>query len=168
MKARNSPGEMDSANQTPPLEDVSVWGGEIPCFRCGVCCSQQVQLSLTEVRRISDRLGLTWSEFVQRYTDPAWPGENSLLLRLQEGVCVFLTRASGSREAKCFIQPFKPAACCAWMAGLTRRQCREGLAHYWGLKVSPSGKLDKNTMEQFRKLLDSLDIRWRDYASLRI
>ena len=54
----------------------------MPCFRCGVCCTRyEVSLSVVEVRRIADGLGITWGEFLNRYVDQRWPSAESFLLR---------------------------------------------------------------------------------------
>ena len=129
------------------------------CFRCGVCCTKyQVHLTLIEARRIADESGLTWEEWLDRYTSQSWPGSDSFLLCRCNGACVFLERAEGSNITRCLIQPFKPSACGEWNPSLYRRDCQEGLAKYWGLTVSPSGQLEgpDHNLRRFHSLLESL------------
>ena len=129
------------------------------CFRCGVCCTRyQVRLSPVEARRIADELGLTWEEWVDRYTSQSWAGSDSFLLRRCNGACVFLERAKGSNITRCLTQPFKPSACRERNPSLYQRDCQEGLAKYWGLTVSPLGQLEGSDQDLrcFHSFLESL------------
>ncbi len=133
----------------------------IPCFRCGVCCTRyQVCLSLVEARQITDELGFAWDDWLDRYVDQSWPGVDSLLLRQCEGVCVFLEYIEGSNMTHCLIQPFKPSSCRIWTPSLYRRECRDGLAKYWKLTVSPAGQLEgtKEKLGDFHSFIESLMI----------
>ncbi len=115
---------------------------DFSCSLCGECCSRyQVRLSVSEARRISEKLGLEWEKFCACYTDAKWPGESSLLLRHQGGACVFLKRVAGERTAVCLIHRFKPESCIQWTPGLYRKECRDGLERCWGLKVGEDGRL---------------------------
>ena len=130
-----------------------------PCFRCGVCCTKyQIYLTLIEARRIADELGLTWEEWVDRYTSQSWAGSDSFLLRRCNGACVFLECAKGSNITRCLTQPFKPSACREWNPSLYQRDCQEGLAKYWGLTVSPLGQLQGSDQDlrRFHSFLESL------------
>jgi hypothetical protein len=42
----------------------------------------------------------------------------------------------------CRIHAFRPSSCINWVPSLYQRECRKGLANYWGLVVSPSGQLE--------------------------
>lgn len=111
------------------------------CFRCGECCVRyQVYMNLAEARHIAEEMSVSWSEFVDKYIDGRWPGTESLLLKQENGHCVFLVKKDGGKEMLCKIQPYKPASCRDWEPDLHRRECKEGLSKYWGLEVSPSGK----------------------------
>jgi Fe-S-cluster containining protein len=130
-----------------------------PCFHCGVCCTKyQAILSQAEAQSIADRLGLTWEELMDRYVDPRWPGTKSFLLRQQHGACIFLEHPMGSNKSSCLIYPCKPATCTEWIPNLQRSECREGLAKYWGLTVSPSGELQgtEEDIRHFQVFLKSL------------
>jgi Fe-S-cluster containining protein len=131
----------------------------IVCFRCGVCCNgYQVNLSLSEGRRIADALGLTWEEFLDRYADQRWPGVGNVLLHQRNGACVFLEQTEGSKVTRCVIHPVRPSACAEWVPTLYRKECQQGLIRYWGLKVKPSGQLEgaRQRVREFHALLESL------------
>ena len=133
----------------------------IPCFRCGVCCTRyQVRLSLVEARQIADELGFDWDEWLDRYVDQRWPGTDSFLLRHCNGACVFLERIEARNVTSCLIQSFKPSACREWTPSLYRRECRDGLAKYWKLIVSPAGQLEstEEKLGDFHSFIESLMI----------
>ncbi len=132
-----------------------------PCFRCGVCCTKyQIYLTLIEARRIADELGLTWEEWVDRYTSQSWAGSDSFLLRRYDGTCVFLERVKGSNITRCLTQLFKPSACRERNPSLYQRDCQEGLAKYWGLTVSSLGQLEGSDQDlrRFHCFLESLTL----------
>ncbi|MFH0846686.1 MAG: YkgJ family cysteine cluster protein [Chloroflexota bacterium] len=117
-------------------------GVKMLCFRCGECCVRyHVQLSLSEAGLIAERMGLSLEAWQEQFTDPGWPGGDSLLLRHLNGECVFLVR-TGEKLTRCLIQTFKPASCREWKADPSQRECREGLAKYWGLSVDPQGEIE--------------------------
>lgn len=143
----------------------------MPCFRCAVCCTKyQVHLTLIEARRIADMLGLTWEEWLDRYTSQNWPRNDIFLLRRCNGACVFLEHTEGSNITSCLIQPFKPSACREWNPSLYRRDCQEGLARYWGLTVSPSGKLigSQYNLRRFHSSLESLALQKTETSDIRL
>ena len=130
-----------------------------PCFRCGICCTKyQIHLTMIEARRISDELGITWDEWLDRYTDQNWPRSDSFILRRCKRACVFLELMEGSSITRCLIQSFKPSACREWNPSLYRRDCQEGLAKHWGLTVSPLGQLEgsEQDLRRFHSFLESL------------
>jgi Fe-S-cluster containining protein len=47
-----------------------------------------------------------------------------------------------NRKTNCLIHRVKPAVCRIWILSLYCRECREGLAKYWQLAVSPLGQLE--------------------------
>ena len=136
----------------------------LPCFCCGICCVRfQVRLSLAEAQSIADELGITRGEFISKYADPRWPGTDSFLLRQDDGACVFLAPETGSKQRHCRIHSFRSLACRDWTPSLYRRECQEGLARYWGLAVSPRGKLRGpggkiRSWQQFLKALETDDM----------
>jgi len=131
----------------------------IPCLRCGECCRRyQVRLDLAEAQRIAGQLGLTGEDFRDRYADPRWPGERSVLVRQENGCCPFLQRADENGDELCGIQSFKPLSCLEWTSGLDRRECQAGLGRRWGIVFDASGELSgtDERMRDFRSFLGSL------------
>jgi Fe-S-cluster containining protein len=129
-----------------------------PCFRCGVCCRKyQVRVTIEETRNIAGRLGITLTEFLIKYTDPRWPGQDSFLFLHQNGGCTFLKRESGGKITGCTIHLFRPQDCCNWMPGLERPECQQGLA-YWSL-TTKDGEVSgsEEDVREFDTYLDSLE-----------
>ena len=129
------------------------------CFRCGECCVKyRVRLSLVGAHRIADWLGLGFDDWLDRYTDKDWQQDKSFVLRWLNGECVFLERVKGSNKTCCLIHEVKPEVCKIWTPSLNRRECREGLAKYWSLTVSPSGQLEgaEEKLSGFYSFLKSL------------
>ena len=140
-------------------ENVEKETGIISCFRCGVCCTgRQVRLDLMEARRICDGLGLNWYVFLSNYTDPKWSGNDSYLLRQQDGACILLKNTDIPYCKVCIAHMFKPSACRDWSPSLYRRECQQGLAKYWDLTVDTDGKLHgpDEQIQRFRLFLESL------------
>jgi Fe-S-cluster containining protein len=133
----------------------------IACFRCGICCTEyQAIISVEEKQRIADKLEITPEDFQSRYTDKRWPGAESFLLRKLNGSCIFFERIEGSKATRCRIHAFRPSSCVDWVPSLYRRECRRGLAKYWGLVVDSSGHLEGPAIKirEFRDLVESLVI----------
>ena len=133
----------------------------IVCFRCGECCARyQVCLSLMEAQCIADDLGLSLDAFLDRYVDQRWHGPKSFLLRQRDGACIFLEHTEGSNKTACLIHRVKPAHCQEWTPSLYRRECRDGLAKYWKLTVSPAGQLEGTgeKLGDFHSFIESLVI----------
>ncbi len=131
---------------------------QLPCFRCGICCRRyQVRLTLAEARRLAGNLQIGWTEFVNTYTDPRWPGQDTFLLRHRHGSCIFLKNTAGGLEKRCLIYPFRPQDCHEWTPALTRSECQQGLTR-WNLKVNAHGKLkgSKVDLQKFQSFLNTL------------
>ncbi len=131
----------------------------IPCFRCSVCCKKyHARLSLTEAREIADRLGIDWAEFSKTYLENYWPEAQSFTLAHRNGSCIFLRRQEGY-GGSCSIQAFKPLSCREWNPSVFRKECQEGLNSQWGLRVSPSGRLEgaEDNLRGFQLFLISLN-----------
>jgi len=128
--------------------------GEIPCFRCGVCCTRRrPQVSREEVGEIAARLGLAEEEFIARYLEPDEEAPEFFVVRSGEQGCPFLRR-EGEHFALCSIHEFKPRACRSWAAGLFRRECLEGLSRWREALLTPE-KLYPNSQDReefYRKL----------------
>ncbi len=140
-------------------EPEKIDGKTIPCFRCGVCCSQYI-ISLTQedAERVVDYLGITWDEWLEEYVEPDWFEINRFMLLQRNGECPFL-RHETDRITTCAIQPVKPSACWEWTQGLNRPDCPEGLNKYWGLRVTPAGKIEgpEEKLKEFYRFLGSLE-----------
>jgi uncharacterized protein len=119
------------------------------CFRCGLCCTRyQVLLNPEEAQRIADYLKISVETFRAKYTDPRWPDFDNFLLCHRDGSCVFL-RSESNKHFSCSIHTIRPQACRNWESSLSRRDCRDGLADYWQLTISPCGEL-QGTEENLR------------------
>ncbi len=132
---------------------------QLPCFRCGVCCRKyQVRLAPGEIAVIARVLKITEAEFIKKYTDPRWPDENSYLIAHQDGACAFLKTESNGKTTSCIIHSHRPQDCRDWTPGLSRPECRRGLAD-WGLSIDSektiTGSSDK--IRVFYEYLDSLE-----------
>lgn len=132
---------------------------EFPCLRCGTCCAKfQPHLTLSEARDIADKLGVSWENFLEKYTDHRWPGTRSILIRHRDRACIFLTDSSDKKQRLCLIHNFKPACCRDWHSGPERPECREGLKTKWGLTVDAAGHIagDGPGLKAFEKFIQSL------------
>lgn len=128
---------------------------DIPCFRCGLCCLKyRVQVDLTEAERIACGLGLSLDRFLEDYAE-AWFDNH--FIRQRGDACIFL-KYENSRKTRCLIHHTKPQACREWTPNRYRRECREGLARYWELSVSPSGELQgvEDKLKDFHDFIGSL------------
>lgn len=129
------------------------------CFRCGVCCVKyQAPLSFREVKLIAGALDLPLDVFLDRYVDEPRYGPEAFLLVHCDGACVFLERNEGSALASCGMHSIKPSACSEWLPGSDQKECREGLAQYWGLTLSPEGQLEgpAEKIRDFYAFLESM------------
>jgi Fe-S-cluster containining protein len=101
--------------------------GNSPCLRCGTCCSKfQALLDIHEVEQVASGLGISNDAFISKYTDPRWGGTQSVLLRHQDGACIFLVRERETNLTSCSINSFKPRDCEAWAAHPDKPECTEG------------------------------------------
>jgi Fe-S-cluster containining protein len=113
-----------------------------PCFRCGICCTgYQIYMSQSEAEALAKNLGMTMETFAGNYIDPRWPGSETVVVRHVAGKCPFLEQPEGSILGICRIHRFKPYCCREWQASADRKECRQGLDRYWGLKVGEDGEL---------------------------
>jgi len=113
---------------------------QITCFCCGVCCAKyQAQITLAEADRICENLALTRREFIDKYTDPRWPGVDNFLARHVNGACVFLDWHADRKYGLCRIHGFKPRLCSDWEANTSKFECRLGLEKNWNLKLADDG-----------------------------
>jgi Fe-S-cluster containining protein len=122
------------------------------CICCGTCCSKyQPRLSLAEAQLLAQKLGISWEQFKDNYTDSRWPGTASFLLRHQNGACIFLQFSPSSKQKLCLIHDFKPECCLDWQAGWEKPECRGGLQNTWQLTVDSAGRVcgDPERVEEF-------------------
>jgi Fe-S-cluster containining protein len=123
-------------------EDPEKVKSDLPCFRCGICCTgYQIYMYRDEANILAERLGITLMEFENDYLDPHWPGVDTVVIRHYAGRCPFLDQPADSIMGLCRIHAFKPFCCREWHASLDRKECQQGLSRYWGLSVNESGEL---------------------------
>jgi len=85
------------------------------CYRCGECCSKAPVLLLkNELNSILDKLGITETEFIEKYVGKI---VNSKLLYLKNP-CPFLERDDNGK-AVCKIYDFRPLECQLYPLGGT-------------------------------------------------
>lgn len=99
---------------------------EIPCLRCGVCCTKwQPLLDAEEVEVVARGLGMELDAFCRSHTEKYPVRDNAFVFRRTGGACLFLKYEGGL--ASCAIYDFRPAACREWKPSLSRPECQEGL-----------------------------------------
>ncbi|AKG53223.1 hypothetical protein DGWBC_0544 [Dehalogenimonas sp. WBC-2] len=115
-------------------------------------------MPLVEAHLIAGKLGIAWDSFYEQFIDPSWPGVKTLLLKHQDGQCVFLERQADKRVFFCRIQSFKPVSCIDWNADLVKQDCQEGLRQFWGLKATLGGVIEgtESSKEAFSVFLSRL------------
>lgn len=120
---------------------ASVEPFDLPCFRCGVCCTvYQVRISPAEAREIADCMGMDYWDWVGRHCDPRWSDPRSHLIRHDDNGCVFLDHSHGE-VSLCHIYKVRPASCRDWCAGVFKPACQDGLKRLWNVGVDSSGQL---------------------------
>ncbi len=125
----------DGQNLTYSSSEGFASHSEMPCLRCGVCCTKwQPPLDSEEARDIARALGIPYGSFRDKYLQVYPFRANSYLIRRQEGTCVFLRFEKGL--ACCSIHEHKPEACRRWKPSLEKSECQEGLR-----KQGETGKL---------------------------
>ena len=130
----------------------------ITCFRCGLCCTlYQPAASFAEATHIAKILGISLDEFIDRYVDEPPCGPDSLVITQHDGACVFLKHREDGKMTRCLIHAIRPSACREWAPDLYLKECQEGLAKYWDLKVNPSGIITgtEQKIEEFCAFLRS-------------
>jgi Fe-S-cluster containining protein len=115
-------------------------------------------MTLREAKKIARKTGEPWELWRAKYTDPRWPGTESLLLIHQNDACVFLKRDENSRSTLCLIHDVEPSACRGWFTGWDKRECREGLLAGWGLTIDHYGDLEgpAEKIREFNAFMASL------------
>jgi len=125
----------------------------IECFRCGICCTMyQPKITPGEAEALAAHLSLSLEDFISRYVIITKIG---FLLRQSRGRCVFLG-CEGHGKYTCTVYEARPAPCRDWQAGLSRRECMEGLA---GLADSEMRKIVADascSAEEAEKFIASL------------
>lgn len=99
---------------------------EMPCLRCGVCCSKwQPLLGEEEVAAVATGLGIPLDVFYRDHTERYPVKPDSYIFKRVSKACSYLKQEGGL--ASCSIHPFRPEACRNWAPDLSRRECQEGL-----------------------------------------
>jgi len=141
-------------------DDIIPHGLDLPCFRCGLCCTRyQAPVTTIEAKALAESFNMTLDAFLDRYIDDSWFEPGSYLLDTDSGACIFLDTSDDGKTMSCRIHKLRPQACRDWQAGFDKKECRDGLQLRWGLTVTDSGKLigpEKN-LREFRAFLRSLD-----------
>jgi uncharacterized protein len=93
-------------------------GLRFSCTLCGNCCTGApgfVRFTDAEGQRIADRLGLSFAQFLDRYTHMT-PAGRSLTERETEfgQDCVFLDRETVPGKAVCGVYEDRPGQCKTW------------------------------------------------------
>jgi hypothetical protein len=131
---------------------------EIECFRCGVCCARyRPKVTIKEMERIARKLHMSREAFSTAYVR-AVPTKDAYILQNAAETCPFLRWDEKGVEATCVIHAFRPQACRNWKPGLSRPECREGLAK---LKTG-SGLLLPHEMYKSGKDIERLASAVRD------
>jgi Fe-S-cluster containining protein len=130
---------------TPCIEQFYPPGNqEYACFRCGDCCRLWVFLNYEEADRIAEYVKLPRSEFTIEYWDRSVSPEECLVLKQEDGDCLFLREKTDSRETYCGIYELRPQVCRGFVPSLMRKECKGDLAKYWNLTATPTGRLEGN------------------------
>ena len=81
---------------------------EFACCRCGACCrtSGYVHLTKADIDAIAGQLGISITEFTERYTRLTQNRTGLSLVEQNSGACVFL-----SERDECIIEAAKPLQC---------------------------------------------------------
>jgi len=120
--------EMQGYLKTFSGQEYSFGDNRLPmeCFRCGICCIiYQPKVTIEEVKFIAEQFSMSTDEFITRYVTVTHIGY--LLCQTEKG-CVFLTREKNPARVSCNIYSSRPESCRNWVPGLSRPECREGLA----------------------------------------
>ena len=122
---------------------------EIPCLRCGTCCSlYQPLITDEESQRIADYLGMPLKTFWEQYADPRWPIPGKHLIRHEDGHCA-LMRIDGKQHL-CRVHLVKPNDCREWQESLEKKECKKGLLDQWNLTVSEDKTIVGDAEDQKR------------------
>jgi uncharacterized protein len=148
-------GSSGSLSETSPLSPGPF---DLPCIRCGVCCTvYQVRISPGEAREIADSMGMDYWDWVGRYCDARWSDPRSHLIKHDDHGCVFLDH-SRHEESLCGIYRVRPSSCRDWPAGVFKPACQAGLREIWRVSVDDSGQLqgDAESISALRDFFSNL------------
>lgn len=120
------------------------------CFRCGVCCRLWVFLTSEEAGRIAALVNLDRRDFTIEYWDRSVSPEECLVLKQQDGACIFLRDKADDREKACGIYEARPLVCRDFTPSLLNKECRHGLKQYWELTATVAGRVE-GTAEKRRR-----------------
>ncbi len=122
---------------------------EIPCLRCGTCCSlYQPLVTDEESQRIADYLGMPLKTFWEQYSDPRWPIPGKHLIKHEDGHCA-LMQIEGKQHL-CMVHLVKPDDCREWQESLEKKECKKGLLDQWNLTVSEDKTIVGDAKDQKR------------------
>ena len=97
----------------------------LPCFRCGVCCTNYlVKLTARDIRVLARQFGVSSGGFLRKYARKTPLGP---VLRQTGDRCVFLSYERDTAVASCAVYASRPEVCCDWVPSLYRAECLAGL-----------------------------------------
>ncbi|MEM9083706.1 MAG: YkgJ family cysteine cluster protein [Planctomycetota bacterium] len=110
-------------------------GLRFECTQCGACCTGPtgfVRYSDSEAEGMAKRLGITVSEFSDRYTMMTPAGRSLAEVRTEHGFdCIFLDRETHPGKAVCSLYEDRPTQCRTfpwWPANIASKRAWNALA----------------------------------------
>ena len=98
--------------------------GPVPCFRCGLCCTDYlVKLSGEDIALLARGLGTTRAALFRKHVKKTPVGP---VLRQSGRECVFLDREE-TGATRCGVYAFRPEVCRNYLPSLLRHECQQGL-----------------------------------------
>lgn len=113
--------------ETPDGEEAALTGIDvnIPCVRCGLCCTYLVvKLKTHDIRVLAHGLGVSKHDAVRKYVRVTPMGP---VLRQSGNRCIFLNGGDDRAMASCSVYAFRPDVCRNWVPNLSRPECQEGV-----------------------------------------
>jgi Fe-S-cluster containining protein len=113
--------------ETPSGKEAAITAidANIPCVRCGFCCTYLVvKLTTRDIRVLAHGLGVSKHDAIRRYVrmTPIGP-----VLRQTGSRCIFLNAGDDGAMASCSVYAFRPEVCRNWVPSLSRHECQEGI-----------------------------------------
>ncbi len=137
------PDSFDELNgELQPVDSGGPEAPAYPCFRCGQCCRLRVFLTYEEAERITEATNLSLEDFATVYWARSIDSQEFMVLKEENGACLFLRDGGNPREKTCVIYESRPDVCREFVPSYLRKECQDGLIRFWNLKTTPSGRLE--------------------------